>query len=366
MTHMVTSVLRSVFVISHRVGNKHIYGTYKHEQNYSRLLNTSPKTKEIVRQFPSNPVAKSGQIISLFSCDIRRTTSSLPNERVSSNTATGVQNGTSNVEWIIYTICIACCFILTGFGHLFRTCKKRTSIKQKFINEEDALELLESTPYMDHYNEVDKKPLTFVTTVNAPSHEPQTETINFVFHERQSNTTCTVHDEVGYLDLYFVMKEDLNHQEENRSSQNQSLSTSSFNSNFFGQDNTEYFKPYKPLQEYSQEDSQGCEVAVTVHQHIERSSRSEENASSNIYSNVYQLLQKDRQLNSQANGNQLSPVSNTVHDQTLQTAIPSTFRTGNLQDCTNKYAESEKTIDACGTIESNEDKSRSEEKSKTL
>ncbi|CAG2228856.1 unnamed protein product [Mytilus edulis] len=96
---------------------------------------------------------------------------------------------------------------------------------------------------------------------------------------------------------------------------------------------------------------------------------SKEDAASNIYVNVYQLLQNERQENIQLeNGNRLSPDSYSVRDKTLGTAIPSRYRTSNSQYCTYKYAESEITIDACarGSIESNKDKSITEEKSKTL
>ncbi|CAC5381942.1 unnamed protein product [Mytilus coruscus] len=343
----------------------------------------------------------------------------LPNAKVTANESTVIRNGTSKAEWIIYTLCITGCFFLTGFGHWFRTYRKRRSFKVRTINEKAVSEPL--TPFMGDDTEVDKKLLTCVTTgSNVTPQLSNNETINFVVHqerqsntdcieddeagyldlyfamkedvnhqvkimhcerkafqeycqeeshaceisvtvhERQSNTACNEDDEAGYFDLYFAMKEDVNHQEvETYALRKGSLSSSSFNSNVVNQDKTEF---HKPLQENCQEDSHACEVSFPVHQCIKRSSLSEEDDASNKYSNVYQLLQKDRQLNSLANGNRLSPDSNTVHDKTLQTTIPSTYRTGNLQDCTNKYAESEKIIDACGSFEFNKDKSISEEK----
>ncbi|CAG2228852.1 unnamed protein product [Mytilus edulis] len=203
-------------------------------------------------------------------------------------------------------------------------------------------------------------------------------------------------DEVGYFDLYFDMKEDENQQEKKHTLRKESLLTSSFNSNVDSQVNTKF---YEPLSKYFQEDAHACEVSVTFHERqfntacneddevdkagyfdlyfdmkvdvnhqcIERSVLSKEDAANNIYVNVYQLLQNERQKNSQlANGNRLSPDSYSVRDKTLKTAIPSRYRTSNSQYYTYKYAESEITIGACGSIESNKDKSITEEKSKTL
>ncbi|CAC5383987.1 unnamed protein product [Mytilus coruscus] len=242
---------------------------------------------------------------------------------------------------------------------------EKVTAKETTVTRNGNLNVIHLTSYIDDiYDEVDKKPLTFDTTgSNVTSQASNNETINFVFNESHSNTKGNIDDEAGYFDLYFAMKEDANDQLEDRASQIKSLAISSFTSNVVSQDNTEC---PKPLQEYCQEDSHAFDVTVTVHQCIKRSSWSDEDATSNIYSNVCIPLQKDKQINSQAKENHLSSESKTVHDTTLPEVIPSTFRTCNLQDCTNKYAESEKTIDACCVIESNRDKSFSEEKSKTF
>ncbi|XP_052071060.1 uncharacterized protein LOC127709497 [Mytilus californianus] len=297
------------------------------------------------------------------------------NERVTATETTVTMNGnlndvtgTSKADWMIYTLCITSCFILTALCHLFRTYRNRHALSFEAVNEEVILKPLELTLYNDDiYDEVDENSLTFVTTgSNIPSQASQNETINFVFNERHSSTTDNGNDEVGYLDLYFTMKEDKNRQVEVRSSQTESLSTSSSNSDIVVQENMEYPKPYIPLQQYCQDDSHSCKVAVMVHQSIKRSPGIDDDATSNIYSNVCIPLQKDRQIKSQSNESRLSSDSKIVHETTLPFIIPSTFRTCYLQDCINMYAESEKTIDACGAIDSFEDKSIKKEKSKTF
>ncbi|CAC5415133.1 unnamed protein product [Mytilus coruscus] len=292
-----------------------------------------------------------------------------PNERATAKEANVIRNGTSNTEWLIYTLCITGCFVITVLCYLFRTYRKRHALDLRIVNEK-VLKPLERTSYNDNiYDEVDENPLTFVTIgPNVTSKASNNETINFVFDDRQSNTAGNEHDEAGYFDLYFGMKEGANEHEENRALQKESRSTSSSNSNVVGLDNTEYPNPYIPIQEYSHEESHACEVAVMVHQCIERSSGSDEDATSNIYSNVCITLQKDRQMNSQANKSQLSSESRTVHDKTLKTVFPSLYRTGYLQDSINKYkyAASDKTIANCSGIESIKDTLFEKEMPKTF
>ncbi|CAC5373428.1 unnamed protein product [Mytilus coruscus] len=305
-------------------------------------------------------------------CSIKYTSSGtteqvlLPNETFTSKETTVIKSETSNIKWKIYILCITTSFILTGLGHLFRTYRKRHALDFRIINEEVILKPLELTSYIDDiYDEVDDNTSTFVTTgSNVTSKTSNNETINFVFDDRQTNTADNEHDEAGYFDLYFAMKEDVNHQEENRGSQKESRSTNSSISNDVDQNITAYHKPYIQHQEYSQEDPHACEVTVTVHHCMERSSWSDEDGTRNVYSNVCLPFQKDRKMNKQANESHLSSDSNTVHDTTLPLFIPSTFRTCYLQDSTNKYAESEKTLDACSATEEN--KSIKKEMSKTF
>ncbi|VDI10955.1 Hypothetical predicted protein, partial [Mytilus galloprovincialis] len=152
---------------------------------------------------------------------------------------------------------------------------------------------------------------------------------------------------------------DVNHNEEHYALQHSSLPSSSFNSKVVGQDNTEFLK--KPFPKYYQGGPDACEVSLSINKCIERYSLSKEGAASNIYVNMFQLLQNHRQKNNQlANGNRLSADRNPVRDKTLTTAIPSRYRTSNSQYYTNRHAESEITINACGSIDSYKDKSITE------
>ena len=112
-----------------------------------------------------------------------------------------IVSGTSNTEWIIYTLCITGCFFMTGLCHLFRTYKKQYDIGGRKVNKEVNLKTLELTSYIDDiYDEVDENPLTFVTigsdvTCQASHNEP----INFVFDNRQSDVPGYEDDDVGYF-----------------------------------------------------------------------------------------------------------------------------------------------------------------------
>lgn len=278
---------------------------------------------------------------------------------------------TSKAHWMIYTLCITSCFILTALCHLFRTYRKRHALSSEKLKDEVILKPLELTVYNDDiYDEVNDNSLTFVTTgSNIPSQASQNETLNFVFDERHSCTTDNGDNEVGYLDLYFAMKEGKNRQVEDQSSQTESISTiscSSSNSDGVVQDNTEFPKPYISRQQYFPDDSNLCEVDVMVHQCIKRFGGIDEDETSNIYSNVCIQLQKDRQITGQSNESRLSSDSKIVHETTLPFVIPSTFRTYYIQDESNKSAGSEKTILACDVIDSYEEKSTKKEKSKTF
>lgn len=161
------------------------------------------------------------------------------------------------------------------------------------------------------------------------------------------------------------MKEGPNDKVRDRTSQNERLSTSSFYANVVGQDKTEYHKTYMSPNEYCMDDIHACDVAVTVHKGMECSSRPNEDATNNIYSKVNKTLQTDSTINRTANESHLSSESQTVCTTTLLEVFPSVFRTY-LQDCTYKYANSEKTVGACEAIKPNDENSFIKEKSKTF
>lgn len=264
-------------------------------------------------------------------------------------------SGSLNDEWVIYTLCITGLTLLTCFVHLTLASIKRRSCKEVIVNEKVVSKL-------GDFNVVDETPIPIVTTgSNATSHDSHGENINFNCHEKQSCTTGIEDDEVGYFDLYFVLKEGPNDQVKEQTSQNERLSTSSFYANVVGQDKTEYHKTYMSPNEYCIDDIYACDVAVTVHKGMERSSRPDEDAKYNMYSKVNKTLQTDWTINSPANESHLSSESQPVY----KTTLLEVFRTY-LQDCTYKYASLEKTIDDCGAIKPNDENSFIKEKSKTF
>lgn len=266
----------------------------------------------------------------------------------------------------MYTLCISGLTALTVVVHLLHKKRKQRSLKLK-INEEVVLESFQPTPCIGIYSEVDENPLIFDTTeLNVASQASFRKSVNFISQGRQSIIT-EIEDEksTGYLDVYFDMENDTS-KVDGQIVHTESLSNISFNSDFGTQDNAEYCKPYTIPQNSCQENSNACEVIVTVHQCSENSSPLEKKATSNIYPDMFQPIQTDKQIQRQANKNLLSSKITTVNEPALQEANPSVYKTCNLQDCTNKFVKSEKTIDSVCVIDSNEDKSLDVEKSKTL
>ncbi|CAC5420376.1 unnamed protein product [Mytilus coruscus] len=159
----------------------------------------------------------------LFHCDFRAKT---------------MNEGPSNDEWIIYTLCITGFTILTGVGHLLRKSRKRRTLKLR-NNTDVVSEPLKPTPYIGIYNVVDENPLTFDTTkLNTASQSSSLKSINFISQGRQSITTEIEDDEtLGYLDLYFAM-ENHNQKVKDRTSHRDSMSTNSSNTGVVGNDNT--------------------------------------------------------------------------------------------------------------------------------
>ncbi|CAG2186382.1 unnamed protein product [Mytilus edulis] len=207
--------------------------------------------------------------------------------KTSISTTYSTNTGSSNDKWIIYTLCITGLTLLTCFANLTLAYIKRRSCKETIANQNVV-------SVLGDFNVVDKTPIAFGTTgSNATSQDSHSENINFDCHERQSKTTGIDDDEVGYFDLYFVMKEGPNDQVKDRTSQNERLSTSSFYANVVGQDKTEYHKTYMSPNEYCIDDIYACDVAVTVHTGMECSSRPDEDAKYNMYSKVNKTLQTD-------------------------------------------------------------------------
>ncbi|CAG2186383.1 unnamed protein product [Mytilus edulis] len=228
-----------------------------------------------------------------------------------------VLHWTSISGWIIVTLCIAGCIILTGLGYLIRTYRQRLSVKSRIINEGAILEPLGPAPYIGAYDEIDENPLTFDTTdSNVTPQEPHYETVDCVFQERLSITTSTEHEDTGYLDPYFAI-EDESDKLQDRTSQTECSSTNSFNSDVVDQDIIAYKNIYQPLQENWQDNSHGYEIPVMVHEGFECSAGFDENTISNSYYNVYKPLQKNMDIMNTTYENQKSPETKAGNDKSF-------------------------------------------------
>lgn len=94
-------------------------------------------------------------------------------------------------EWIILTLCITGCFILTGLSCLILTYRKRQSLTSRITNE------------------------------------PHYETVNLVSLKQPSMTTSTEQADTGYLHPCFAMEDDEIYQLKDQTSQEEYCSTTS-------------------------------------------------------------------------------------------------------------------------------------------
>ncbi|CAC5383986.1 unnamed protein product [Mytilus coruscus] len=257
-------------------------------------------------------------------------------------------------EWIVLTLCIISCLVLIGVGYMIRTYRKGQSFNSRIINEGVILEPLEPSPYIGVYDEVDENALTFaMTDLNVASAESHYETVDCVSQERLSFTTSTEHGDTGYLDPYFAMEEDENHQLQDRTSQKECSSTNSSSSDVVAQDNTSCHNLYQPLHENWQDDSRGYEVPVMVHKCFEQPTGFDEHAISNSYFNVNKPLQKDWEMKIATYENQQFHETKAGNDKRLQADdFSSVLKTGNLHDYININDESNILMNNCDTMES--------------
>lgn len=149
-------------------------------------------------------------------------------------------------EWIILTLCITGCFILTGLSCLLFTYRKLQSLTSRITNAGVVLEHIEPSPYIGIYDEVDENQLSFI---NFTSQEPHYETVDMVSLKQLSITTSTEQADKGYLDSCFAMEDDEIYQLKDQTSQEECCSTTSSISDVVDQDAIAYENLYQPLQE---------------------------------------------------------------------------------------------------------------------
>lgn len=231
---------------------------------------------------------------------------------------------TSNMEWIIYALCIAAVVIVTGLSHLFRSYRKRKSSKESKVNGDAVLEQSTEYPYTGSYDEIDEDMLLDDHTFGVP----------------QTTVTASTED-TGYLDPYFATEDDERNQLNDQTSHNENNSNCSSNSNLAIQNDTEYLNPYHTLQDNWKEVSHGYEVAVTVHTGFKSSCGSDEEATGHKYSHKYQ----DRYKKGHSYEIPHISESNARNDVNVLIITPARHGTCSLQDNVNDTAESDKTIE---------------------
>ncbi|CAG2192623.1 unnamed protein product [Mytilus edulis] len=203
------------------------------------------------------------------------------------------RDGPSNMELIVYTLCVIGFLIIIGLSHFVRSYRKRSSINIPRENVGERVELRQEIvepAYIEIYDEIDEHLIGEDNKETAVT--PQLRNINAAVLKAHTDKSTSSHDDTSsYLDPYFAEEET-----ENPSTFKESSSSDSSNCDPIIIDHTGYLNPYQPLRE-RQQISDGYEVTVHVHKTSESSSgseSSEEMSSSYKYSHVYQQLQKDQ------------------------------------------------------------------------
>ncbi|XP_052075376.1 uncharacterized protein LOC127712806 [Mytilus californianus] len=270
----------------------------------------------------------------------------LPTEAIIIEETTIKSCGPPTKDWLLYTLGTAGFIILTVLSHLLRSYSKR---KSRLKNEEEVLESTTTSPYTGVYHEIDENVLTDVTLgVCLTSQSSNNEAVYFVPQERTSITTITEHIDTDYLDPVFAA-EDEGDKSNDQMCKKESISTCSSDSDAIVSTSNENINPSK-FKENRHEHLHRYNVPVTVHPCIESSSGTDEDATDDKYSHVYQSLQKDSQIKNN-DYEKLRTTESMIHvivnDATLQPVTQSIHGTKEFPHCINKHAGSDKTINSC-------------------
>ncbi|CAC5415250.1 unnamed protein product [Mytilus coruscus] len=289
---------------------------------------------------------------------------SIPREAIIIEVATIKVSGSSNKDWILYTLCIAGVIVLTALTHLLRSYRQRKSSKVRFKSEEVVLESTTTSPYTGAYDEIDEN----VITDNTPgvcliATSSKMEVVYFVPQESMSITTITKHVDTDYLDRVFEAEDERGTSDEQIDNKD-GISTCSFESDAIVPNSTENVSPSN-FKENRHEHLHGYTVPVMVHQCFESSSGTDEDATHNKNSHMYKSLQKDSQMTSNEYEQLETLESNKVHDATLQAVTQFIYGTSEYPNCINKYAGADKTINSCDGIKIRKDNSSDHNKPTT-
>ncbi|XP_063419260.1 uncharacterized protein LOC134702098 [Mytilus trossulus] len=218
----------------------------------------------------------------------------------------------SNKEWLWYTICITGAIIITASSHVLRSYRKR---KLRLTNEEAVVESTTTSQYTGFYHEIDENIFKDVTpSLSLVSHPSKMEAMCFIPQENSLITRSTELVNTDYLDPVFAAEDDEEY------SQQQELHKKDNMSTCFSVIVPLSIKSVNPskVTETRHEHMHGYEVPVMVHQCIESSSGSDEDATDHKYSHVYQSLQKDSPTENNEYKKLRTPENKIVNDESLQ------------------------------------------------
>ncbi|XP_063419258.1 uncharacterized protein LOC134702096 [Mytilus trossulus] len=259
---------------------------------------------------------------------------SIPSKCIIIGETTIKYNGSSNMDWLLYTLCIAAVIVLTAFTHLLRSYQQRKSTKRS-KSEKVVWESTTTSPYTGTYDEIDENVLTDITPgLCVTAQQSRMEAVYFVPQESTYSTTITGQVKTDYLDPVFEAEI-----EEGEKSEDQILTCSSS----IGSESVSS----STSKENTHEHSHGNRVPVTIHQFIKSSSGDGEDTSENLCSHTYQSLQKDSQISSNKYEQFQKPESMIAHDTKLQAVTQFMYGTSDLPNVINKYAEPDTPINGC-------------------
>ncbi|CAG2185404.1 unnamed protein product [Mytilus edulis] len=223
----------------------------------------------------------------------------------------------SNKEWLWYIICITGAIILTASTHLLRSYRKR---KSRNTNGEAVVESTTISPHTGFYHEIDENIFNDVTPVPSlsfVSHSSKMDAVCFISQEKSFITRSTELVNTDYLDPVFAAEDDEENWQQQQLHKKDNMSTCFSVSDVIVPLSIKSVNPFK-VTETQHERLHGYEVPVTVHQYIESSSGSDEDATDYKYSHVYQSLQKDSQTKNNDYEKLRTAESKIVTDESLQ------------------------------------------------
>lgn len=223
--------------------------------------------------------------------------------------------GPSNKEWLLYTICITGAIIITASSHFLRSYRKR---KPRLKNEKVLVESTTTSPYTGFYHEIDENIFNDVTpSLCLVSHSSKMEAVCLISQEKSLITRSTELVNTEYLDPVFAAEDDEEYWQQQHLHKKDNMSTCFSVSDVIVPLSIKSDNPSK-FTDTRHEHMHEYEVPVMVHQYIESSSGSDEDATDHKYSHVYQSLQKDSPTENNEYEKLRTPENKIVNVESLQ------------------------------------------------